>query len=223
MLELLKWGKDHLPKLKGIWNFYSGKAGIGRFVQTSFLFYGGITTALLAYFSYHFSVFDGTLGRSLVANLSFIGSGQIPGGEILYWAYQILAVALLAAASMTAFQDLQATEWRDVVMGELPELIVYRNSQGTFTRSITIGFIVTVIIQFLVHANTSAAVPFYGVGVFMPIMMMGFAIRKHIARGTLKARLVSGAPLPWDLPVCFPELCLLGRSPANGLRAAGLY
>ncbi len=177
---IVKWGKDHLPKLKGIWNFYSGKAGIGRFVQTSFLFYGGITTALLAYFSNHFSVFDGTLGRSLVANLSFIGFGQIPGGEILYWAYQILAVALLAAASMTAFQDLQATEWRDVAMGELPELIVYRNSQGTFTRSITIGFIVTVIIQFLVHANTSAAVPFYGVGVFMPIMMMGFAIRKHI-------------------------------------------
>ncbi len=177
---IVKWGKAHLPRLQGVWNFYSGKAGIGRFVQTSFLFYGGVTTALLAYFAAHFNVFDGTLGRSLVANLSYIGFTQVPGGEILYWVYQVLAVGLLAAASMTAFQDLQATEWRDVAIGELPEIIVYRNSQGTFTRSITIGFIVTVIIQLLVRANTSAAVPFYGVGVFMPIMVMGFAIRKHI-------------------------------------------
>jgi hypothetical protein len=177
---LVKWGRKHLPKLEGIWNFYAGKPGIGRLVQTSFLFYGGATTAFLAYFSYHFNVFDGTLGRSLVGNLAFIGFSQIAGGNILYWAYQILAVALLAAASMTAFQDLQATEWRDVAIGELPEIIVYRNSQGTFTRSVTVAFVLTLLIQFFVKGNTSAAVPYYGVGVFMPIMVMGFAIRKHI-------------------------------------------
>ncbi len=28
---------------------------------------------------------------------------------------------------MTAFQDLQATEWRDVAIGEIPEIIVYRD------------------------------------------------------------------------------------------------
>lgn len=177
---LVKWGKKHMPKWRGLWEYYSGKSGIGRMVQTSFLFYGAITTSLLAYFAVHFNVFDGTLGRTLVGNLAFISFDQIPGGFILYWAYQILAVGLLSAASMTAFQDLQATEWRDVAIGELPEFIVYRNSQGTFTRSVTIGFIVTVLIQFLVKGNTSAAVPFYGVGVFMPIMVMGFAIRKHI-------------------------------------------
>ncbi len=44
---LVKWGKKHLPRLSGIWNYYSGKSGIGRMVQTSFLFYGGITTAFL--------------------------------------------------------------------------------------------------------------------------------------------------------------------------------
>jgi hypothetical protein len=186
---LVKWGRKHLPKLKGLWEFYSGKSGIGRMVQTSFLFYGGLTTSLLAYFAVHFNVFDGTLGRTLVGNLAFIGFGQIPGGVILYWAYQILAVGLLSAASMTAFQDLQATAWRDVAIGEIPEIVVYRNPQGTFTRSVTAGFIVAVIIQFLVKGNTSAAVPFYGVGVFMPIMVMGFAIRKHIlatATGKLK-------------------------------------
>ena len=85
-------------------------------------------------------------GRSLVANLSFIGFSQIPGGTILYWAYQILAVGLLAAASMTAFQDLQATEWRDVAIGEIPEIIVYRDKRGTFTRSVTIAFVVVIII-----------------------------------------------------------------------------
>jgi len=177
---LVKWGKKHMPKFKGLWEFYSGKSGIGRMVQTSFLFYGGLTTSLLSYFAVHFNVFDGTLGRTLVGNLAFIGFGQVPGGIILYWAYQILAVGLLSAASMTAFQDLQATAWRDVAIGEIPEIVVYRNPQGTFTRSVTAGFIIAVVIQFLVKGNTSAAIPFYGVGVFMPIMVMGFAIRKHI-------------------------------------------
>ncbi len=177
---LVKWSKQQMPKLHGLWEYYSGKAGIGRMVQTSFLFYGGITTSFLAYFSYHFNVFDGTLGRSLVGNLAFIGFDQIPGGFILYWAYQILAVGLLASASMTAFQDLQATEWRDVAMGEIPEIIVYRDKRGTFTRSVTIAFVVVIIITFIIRGNTSAGVPYYGIGVFMPIMAMGFAVRKHI-------------------------------------------
>jgi hypothetical protein len=177
---LVKWGKQYMPKLRGLWEYYSGKAGIGRMVQTSFLFYGGITTTFLAYFAVHFNVFDGTLGRSLVGNLAFIAFDQIPGGNILYWAYQILAVGLLAAASMTAFQDLQATEWRDVAMGEIPEIIVYRDKRGTFTRSVTIAFVVVIIITFAIRGNTSAGVPYYGIGVFMPIMVMGFAVRKHI-------------------------------------------
>jgi hypothetical protein len=174
------WGKKHMPRLSKVWKFYSGKSGIGRFVQTSFLFYGGLTTLMLATFAIRFNVFDGTLGRTLVGNLAYLGFGQIPGGQILFWAYQILAVALLAAASMTAFQDLQATAWRDVAIGEIPEVVVYRNAQGTFTRSVTAGLIIAVIIQFLVRGRTSLAVPYYGVGVFMPIMVMGFAVRKHI-------------------------------------------
>jgi hypothetical protein len=178
--DIVKWGKQKLPKLHGLWQFYSGKAGIGRLVQTSFLFYGGITTYILTFFAIRFNVFDGTLGRTLVGNLAYIGFTQLPGGNILFWAYQILAVALLSAASMTAFQDLQATEWRDVAIGELPEFVVYRNAQGTFTRSVTIGFVATVIIMFMVRGQTSVAVPFYGVGVFMPIMVMGLAIRKHV-------------------------------------------
>ncbi len=177
---MVKWGKKHLPKLKGLWNFYSGKSGIGRFVQTSFLFYGGLTTFFLTAFAIRFDVFDGTLGRTLVGNLSYIGFGQFPGGEILFWVYQILAVALLAAASMTALQDAQATEWRDVAIGEIPEVIVYRDPRGTFTRSVTITFGVAVFIMFLVRGKTTMAVPYYGVGVFMPIMVMGLAVRKHI-------------------------------------------
>ncbi len=178
----IAWGKKHLPRLKKLWEFYSGKSGIGRIVQTSFLFYGGITTLLLASFSIRFDVFDGTLGRTLVGNLSYIGLTQLPGGEILFWAYQVLAVALLTFASMTAFQDLQATEWRDVAIGEIPEIIVYRDPRGTFTRSVTISYVITLIIMFIVKGQSSAAIPFYGVGVFMPIMVMGFAIRQHILK-----------------------------------------
>jgi hypothetical protein len=179
---IVRWGKRRFPRFNKLWSFYSGKSGIGRFVQTSFLFYGGLTTLMLASFAIRFNVFDGTLGRTLVGNLAFIGFRQFPGGDILFWVYQILAVALLAAASMTAFQDLQATAWRDVAIGEIPEVVVYRNSQGTFTRSVTAGFIIAVFIQFLVRGRTTLAVPYYGVGVFMPIMVMGLAIRKHILK-----------------------------------------
>ena len=177
---IVKWGKKHMPKLKGLWEFYSGKSGIGRFVQTSFLFYGGLTTFMLTAFAIRFNVYDGTLGRTLVGNLAFIGFDQIPGGVLLFWVYQSLAVLLLAAASMTAMQDLQATAWRDVAIGEIPEVVVYRNPQGTFTRSVTAGFILAVFLMLVVRGKTSLAVPFYGVGVFMPIMVMGFAVRKHI-------------------------------------------
>jgi hypothetical protein len=185
----VRWGKKRLPRFKKLWDFYSGKSGIGRFVQTSFLFYGGITTLMLTSFAIRFNVFDGTLGRTLVGNLAYIGFTQLPGGEILFWVYQIMAVGLLAAASMTAFQDLQATAWRDVAIGEIPEIVVYRNSQGTFTRSVTAGFIITVVIQFVLRGQTSLAIPYYGVGVFMPIMVMGLAIRKHVLQThTGKAR-----------------------------------
>ncbi len=158
---------------------YTYSLGIS-FVQTSFLFYGGLTTMFLTIFAIRFNVFDGTLGRTLVGNLAWIGFSQVPGGTILYWADQILAVGLLAAASMTALQDAQATEWRDVAIGEIPEAIVYRDPRGAFTRSVTITFAVAVLIMFLVHGRTTAAVPYYGVGVFMPIMVMGLEVRKHI-------------------------------------------
>ena len=177
---IVKWGKQRLPRLIGLWNFYSGKSGIGRFVQTSFLFYGGLTTLFLTVFALRFDVFDGTFGRTLVGNLAFIGFDQIPGGVILFWAYQIVAVLMLAAASMTAFQDAQATEWRDVAIGEIPEAIVYRDPRGTFTRSVTITFALAVLIMFLVRGRTTVAIPFYGVGVFMPITAMGLAVRRHI-------------------------------------------
>jgi hypothetical protein len=177
---IIAWGKKRLPHWKKLWEFYSGKSGIGRIVQTSFLFYGGITTLLLASFAIRFDAYDGTMGRTLVGNLAFIGFGQIPGGLILFWVYQILAVALLTAASMTAFQDLQATAWRDVAIGEIPEVVVYRNPAGTFTRSVTAGYIIALLIMLVLRAKQSAAVPYYGIGVFMPIMVMGLAIRKHI-------------------------------------------
>jgi hypothetical protein len=195
---LVVWGKKHMPRFHRVWDFYSGKSGIGRMVQTSFLFYGGLTTFLLTTFAIRFNVFDGTLGRTLVGNLAFIGFGQLPGGTLLYWTYQILAVALLAAASMTAFQDLQATAWRDVAIGEIPEIVVYRNKGGTFTRSVTAGFILAIIIQFLVRGRTTLAVPYYGVGVFMPIMVMGLAIRRHLkhtASGRARRLGVAGASL----------------------------
>jgi hypothetical protein len=185
------WGRKVLPKMEKLWHFYSGKSGIGRLVQTSFLLYGVITTLFLTYFSIQFNAFDGIEGRSLVGNLSFIGFNAIStnGGIVLFWAYQILAVALLTAASMTAFQDLQAITWRNVAIGELPEIVVYRNPKGTFTRPVTAAAIVSIFIQLLVRGNTSTAIPYYGVGVFLPIAIMGLAMREHVKeKSTGRAR-----------------------------------
>jgi len=179
---VVKWGKRRLPRLKRLWDFYSGKVGIGRFVQTSFLFYGGLTTAFLSIFAIRFNVFDGTAGRTLVGNLAYLGFTQLFGSDILFWAYQILAVMLLASASLTAFQDLQAVGWRDVAMGEIPEYVVYRDPRGTFTRSVNIAFAIAVLIMFLVRGRTTVAVPFYGIGVFVPITMMALAVRQHIRK-----------------------------------------
>jgi len=178
----VKWGRKTLPKLEKLWSFYSGKSGIGRAVQTSFLFYGAFTTLMLTYFAIYFRAFDGVAGRSLVGNLAYIGFTALPGGVVLFWAYQILAVGLLTAASMTAFQDLQAITWRNVAIGELPEVVVYRNPKGTFTRPVTAAAIMSIFIQFLVRGSTSAAVPYYGVGVFMPIAVMGLAMREHVKK-----------------------------------------
>lgn len=177
---IIRWGKRHLPRYKRLWAFYSGKVGVGRFVQTSFLFYGGLTTAFAAIFAVHFNVFDGTLGRTLVGNLAYIGYSVFPNGKLLFAAYQILSVLLLAAASMTAFQDTQATAWRDVAIGEVPQFVCYRDKKGTFTRSVTATFVLSIAIMFLVGGETTHAIPFYGIGVFLPIMIMGLAIRKHI-------------------------------------------
>jgi len=177
---IVRWGKRHLPRWQRLWHFYSGRSGIGRFVQTSFLFYGGVTTLFLTFFALHFNVFDGTAGRTLVGNLAFIGFNQIPGGSLLFWIYQLLAVLMLAAASMTAFQDAQATEWRDVAIGEIPEAVVYRDARGTFTRSVTFTFAAAVIIMLLVRGQTTRAIPFYSIGVFLPITAMGLAIRRHV-------------------------------------------
>jgi hypothetical protein len=186
---IVRWGKRRLPRLRRLWEFYSGRPGIGRFVQTSFLFYGGLTTFFLAAFSLHFNVFDGSYGRTLVGNLAYIGFTQVPGGDVLFWAYQILAVLMLSAASMTALQDAQATEWRDVAIGEIPEFVVYRDKRGTFTRSVTITFIAAVVIMLLVRGQTTHAIPFYTIGVFLPITAMGLAIRRHIlAHFTGRAR-----------------------------------
>jgi hypothetical protein len=190
---IVRWGKKHLPRLQRLWSFYSDKSGIGRFVQTSFLFYGGLTTFFLTAFAVRFDVFDGTLGRTLVGNLAYIGFTQIPGGTLLFWAYQFLAVILLTAASMTALQDAQATEWRDVAIGEIPEFIVYRDRRGTFTRSVTFTFGAAVLIMLVVRGHTTSAVPYYGVGVFMPIMVMGLAIRRHILQNSQGRRRKWGA------------------------------
>jgi hypothetical protein len=41
---------------------------------------------------------------------------------------------------------------------------------------------VAIVIMFLIRGQTSLGVPYYGIGVFMPIMVMGLAIRQHMKK-----------------------------------------
>jgi hypothetical protein len=70
--------------------------------------------------------------------------------------------------------------WRNVAIGEIPEFVVYRNPKGTFTRPVTAAVLAAIVIQLLVRGQTSLAVPFYGVGVFLPITAMALSLRRHI-------------------------------------------
>jgi hypothetical protein len=83
---------------------------------------------------------------------------------------------------MTGLQDAQATEWRDVAIGEIPEAIIYRSPNGTFTRSVSMTFVAAMIIAFLLRGSTDAATPFFSIGIFLPISIMGFAMRRHFLK-----------------------------------------
>jgi len=175
----VKWGKERLPRLAGLWNFLSGRVGSARTIQFGFLFYGGLTTALNSHFANYFNVLDGTNGRTLVGNLAFIGLMPI-GGALLYTFRQIWASLTLSFANVTAYEDMQSTAYRDGIRGTLPIFLVYRAPNGSFTRSVYMTFIVSTIIMVLVNGNTSAAIPFYGIGVFGPIAFMGFSVSRHL-------------------------------------------
>jgi len=175
----VKWCKKRFPRFQGLWKFLSGRVGVGRTIQFGFLFWGGITTALNSHFSNFFGVIDDTNGRTLVGNLAYIG--LIPlGGFVLYFFRQIWSSLTLSFANMTAYEDLQSTGYRDGARGLVPAGLMYRSPNGNFPRPVLISFGIATLIMILVGGNTSAAVPFYGIGVFAPISFMGFAVSRHL-------------------------------------------
>ena len=100
--------------------------------------------------------------------------------------------------------------WRNVAIGEIPEIVVYRNPKGTFTRPVTAALIAAIVIQFLVRGNVSAAVPYYGVGVFLPIMAMGLAIRQHIFK-TYTGRIRTWGSLGASIAAVLAGLVFIGQ------------
>ncbi len=175
----VKWGKRRFPRWAGLWKFLSGRVGVGRTIQFGFLFWGGLTTTLNSYFSNYFNVIDKTDGKTLVGNLAYIGLVPL-GGVVLYGFRQVWSSLTLSFANMTAYEDIQSTAYRDGVRGILPLALVYRAPNGNFPRPVLLTFGVAVTIMILVGGNTSAAIPFYGIGVFAPIAFMGFSVRRHL-------------------------------------------
>jgi hypothetical protein len=175
----VKWGKKRFPQWEGFWKFFSGRVGVGRTIQCGFLFWGGITTALNSHFANYFNVIDGTNGQTLVGNLAYVA--LIPlGGYVMFFFRQVWSSLTLSFANMTAYEDMQSTAYRDGVRGILPVALVYRSPNGNFPRPVLATFGVATLIMILVGGNTSAAIPFYGIGVFAPIAFMGFSVRRHL-------------------------------------------
>src|SRR5579871_475834 len=177
----VKWGKKHLPQWDSLWKFLSGRVGAGRTIQFGFLIWGGLTTALNSHFSNYFNVIDGTNGRTLVGNLAYIALVPL-GGYFLYFFRQVWSSLALSFANMTAYEDIQSTAYRDGVRGILPVSLVYRAPNGNFPRPVLLTFVAATVIMILVAGNTSAAIPFYGIGVFAPIAFMGFSVTRHLRR-----------------------------------------
>ncbi|HLY29024.1 MAG TPA: hypothetical protein VKQ72_21945, partial [Aggregatilineales bacterium] len=134
-----------------------------------------------SYFSNYFNVRDDSFGRTLVGNLAFIALVPL-GGYFLYFFRQMWSSLTLSFANMTAYEDIQSTAYRDGVRGILPVRLVYRAPNGNFPRPVLITFGLATAIMILVGGNTSAAIPFYGIGVFAPIAFMGFAVTRHLRR-----------------------------------------
>src|SRR5258706_5105542 len=175
----VKWAKKRLPQWESVWKFFSGRVGVGRTIQVGFLFWGGVTTALNSHFSNYFNVIDGTNGQTLVGNLAYIALVPL-GGYVMYFFRQVWSSLTLSFANMTAYEDMQSTAYRDGVRGILPVALVYRAPNGNFPRPVLATFGIATLIMVLVGGNTSAAIPYYGIGVFAPIAFMGYSVRSHL-------------------------------------------
>src|SRR5260370_9196423 len=110
----------------------------------------------------------------------------------MYFFRQVWSSLKLSFANMTAYEDMQSTAYRDGVRGILPVALVYRSPNGNFPRPVLLTFLVATVIMILVGGNTSAAIPFYGIGVFAPIAFMGFSVLLHLL--TTKRRASNTAP-----------------------------
>src|SRR3972149_3266038 len=116
-----------------------------------------------------------------------------------------------------------------VAIGEIPEAIVYRDPRGTFPRSVTITFGVAVVIMLLVRGQTTHAIPFYSIGVFLPITAMGLAIRRMRSRSTASGSSCRSLPWGWRFGVTYsrvtPAAVVGGRPGRQGVaipQAAGI-
>jgi amino acid transporter len=173
------WLKQKLPRFNGLWQFFSGRVGVGRTIQFGFLFYGGLTLMFNSHFANFYGVGDRGNGMTLVGNLAYIGLVPI-GGYALFFIRQIWSALTLSFANMTAYEDIQSTAYRYGVAGLMPISLVYRSPNGNFPRPVLLAFGLAVLIIVLVGGNTSAAIPFYGIGVFAPIAFMGFSVARHL-------------------------------------------
>jgi len=175
----VRWLKRKLPQFNGIWKMLNGRVGVARSIQFGFLFYGGLTLMFNSHFANYYGVGDHINGMTLVGNLAYIGLVPI-GGYALFFIRQMWSALTLSFANMTAYGDIQSTAYRYGVAGLMPISLVYRSPNGNFPRPVLLTFGLATAIIILVNGRVSAAIPFYGIGVFAPIAFMGFSVARHL-------------------------------------------
>jgi amino acid transporter len=72
-VALVRWGKRRLPRLNGLWNFYTGKSGIGRFVQTLPLSLFALTFLMVPLAGHWWATWPGSGLASCRVDRSFFG------------------------------------------------------------------------------------------------------------------------------------------------------
>ncbi len=170
------------PAAQAMGQYFSGRVGVARMIQAWMWVYAIVTSFLMGAAMLRHSIGLLENGRTLIANVAYIGFTNLFGeaGFVWFMVFQLLIFFALILASLTGYQDVPALFARRGVNGMGPESMAERDEHGTFSRSSWIAFWVAAVIIFATGGQVPVQINFYGFGVFLSVKFTAQAVRKHI-------------------------------------------